>query len=73
MFAPAAVEGRDWGGERQLRIAFANADARGIEYDAEGSGLAQVVNTGWIQATVRAIATSAWDAAAASAGVIGFE
>ncbi len=30
MFAPPAVEGRDWGGERQLRIAFANADAAGI-------------------------------------------
>jgi len=30
MFAPAATEGRDWGGERQLRIAFANADAAGI-------------------------------------------
>ena len=34
MFAPAAAEGRakgrDWGGERQLRIAFANADAAGI-------------------------------------------
>jgi aspartate/methionine/tyrosine aminotransferase len=30
MFAPAAAEGHDWGGERQLRIAFANADAAGI-------------------------------------------
>ena len=30
MFAPPATEGRDWGGERQLRIAFANADATGI-------------------------------------------
>jgi aspartate/methionine/tyrosine aminotransferase len=30
MFAPSASEGRDWGGERQLRIAFANADAAGI-------------------------------------------
>lgn len=30
MFAPPAAEGRDWGGERQLRIAFANADAAGI-------------------------------------------
>jgi aspartate/methionine/tyrosine aminotransferase len=30
MFAPPASEGRDWGGERQLRIAFANADAAGI-------------------------------------------
>ena len=30
MFAPAASEGRDWGGERMLRIAFANADASGI-------------------------------------------
>ena len=30
MFAPAATEGRDWGGERHLRIAFANADATGI-------------------------------------------
>ncbi len=30
MFAPPAAEGRDWGGERQLRIAFANADAEGI-------------------------------------------
>jgi aspartate/methionine/tyrosine aminotransferase len=30
MFAPPAAQGRDWGGERQLRIAFANADAAGI-------------------------------------------
>ena len=34
MFAPPASEGpaggMDWGGERQLRIAFANADAAGI-------------------------------------------
>jgi aspartate/methionine/tyrosine aminotransferase len=34
MFAPPAAlgraGGRDWGGERQLRIAFANADAAGI-------------------------------------------
>jgi aspartate/methionine/tyrosine aminotransferase len=30
MFAPPAALGRDWGGERQLRIAFANADATGI-------------------------------------------
>jgi len=30
MFVPPAAEGRDWGGERQLRIAFANADAAGI-------------------------------------------
>jgi len=30
MFAPPATEGHDWGGERQLRIAFANADAAGI-------------------------------------------
>jgi aspartate/methionine/tyrosine aminotransferase len=30
MFAPPAAEGRDWGGERQLRIAFANIDAAGI-------------------------------------------
>jgi aspartate/methionine/tyrosine aminotransferase len=30
MFAPPATEGRDWGGERHLRIAFANADAAGI-------------------------------------------
>jgi aspartate/methionine/tyrosine aminotransferase len=30
MFAPAAEQGRDWGGERQIRIAFANADAEGI-------------------------------------------
>jgi aspartate/methionine/tyrosine aminotransferase len=30
MFAPPAAEGRDWGGERQLRIAFANADIVGI-------------------------------------------
>ncbi|MBK0398810.1 aminotransferase [Limibaculum sp. M0105] len=30
MFTPAAAEGRDWGGERALRIAFANADAAGI-------------------------------------------
>ena len=30
MFAPPATDGRDWGGERQLRIAFANADATGI-------------------------------------------
>jgi len=30
MFAPPAAEGRDWRGERQLRIAFANADAEGI-------------------------------------------
>ena len=31
MFAPPAIEGRDWGGERALRIAFANADAAGLE------------------------------------------
>ncbi|MCL5777488.1 aminotransferase [Limibaculum sp. FT325] len=31
MFAPTAAEGRDWGGERALRIAFANADAAGLE------------------------------------------
>jgi aspartate/methionine/tyrosine aminotransferase len=30
MFAPPATDGRDWGGERHLRIAFANADAAGI-------------------------------------------
>jgi aspartate/methionine/tyrosine aminotransferase len=30
MFAPPAAAGQDWGGERQLRIAFANADAVGI-------------------------------------------
>jgi len=30
MFAPPVTEGCDWGGERQLRIAFANADAGGI-------------------------------------------
>jgi aspartate/methionine/tyrosine aminotransferase len=30
MFAPPVTEGRDWGGERQLRVAFANADAEGI-------------------------------------------
>lgn len=30
MFAPPAAEGRNWGGERQLRIAFANVDAAGI-------------------------------------------
>lgn len=30
MFAPPAAAGRDWGGERQLRIAFANADLDGI-------------------------------------------
>ncbi|MFQ5565796.1 MAG: aminotransferase [Paracoccaceae bacterium] len=30
MFAPPVAEGRDWGGARQLRIAFANADAAGI-------------------------------------------
>jgi len=30
MFAPSISEGRDWGGERQLRIAFANADAKGL-------------------------------------------
>lgn len=30
MFAPAAAGGRDWGAERALRIAFANADAAGL-------------------------------------------
>ena len=30
MFAPPAAAGRDWGAERQLRIAFANADLDGI-------------------------------------------
>jgi len=30
MFAPPARAGRDWGGERALRIAFANADAAGL-------------------------------------------
>ncbi|MDH3667411.1 MAG: aminotransferase [Paracoccaceae bacterium] len=30
MFAPPSTQGRDWGGERSLRIAFANADADGI-------------------------------------------
>ena len=30
MFAPPKDQGRDWGGERSLRIAFANADAAGI-------------------------------------------
>jgi aspartate/methionine/tyrosine aminotransferase len=30
MFAPPASEGTNWGGKRQLRIAFANADAAGI-------------------------------------------
>ena len=30
MFAPPATEIHDWGGERQLRIAFANTDAEGI-------------------------------------------
>lgn len=30
MFAPAANEIRDWGAERQLRIAFANADLDGL-------------------------------------------
>jgi aspartate/methionine/tyrosine aminotransferase len=30
MFAPPATKNHDWGGERQLRIAFANTDAEGI-------------------------------------------
>jgi len=30
MFTPPDTESRDWGGTRQLRIAFANADAAGI-------------------------------------------
>ena len=30
MFAPSAKAGRDWGGKRALRIAFANADAAGL-------------------------------------------
>ncbi len=30
MFAPPVTQGRDWGGERSLRIAFANADIDGI-------------------------------------------
>ncbi len=30
MFAPPAAQGRDWGGERHLRIAFANTDTTGI-------------------------------------------
>ncbi|HUS54770.1 MAG TPA: aminotransferase [Thermohalobaculum sp.] len=30
MFAPAATDDQNWGGERQLRIAFANVDAAGI-------------------------------------------